>query len=97
MASRTIENGQCLNEAPHEAHKFRPAIFGLGRKVWCKGVEELVAQPKHKHRLVCQNHLAFIDPLKLVWHCDCGKFISCYRDDFKMALMGYAWYPKRIS
>lgn len=38
MAKRTIESGSCLNEKPHGEHKFRPGIFGLGRKVLCKGI-----------------------------------------------------------
>jgi hypothetical protein len=92
MAKRlTIES--CLNEEPHDEHEFRPAIFGIGRKVLCQGVPT----PPHKHKLILQNQLRFIDPLKLVWWCECGKFVSCYRDDFHLALKDPLWYPTRTS
>jgi hypothetical protein len=31
----------------------------------------------------------------LVWHCECGKFFSCYRQDFHLALRDPKWYPEQ--
>jgi len=90
MAKLTIEN--CWNEEPHEAHTYVPGLFR--RRAICYGIKP--PRPEHtKHKLILQSHMHFIDPLKLVWWCECGKFFSCYRDDFHLAFKSPLWYPVR--
>lgn len=62
MAKRlTIES--CLNEEQHKPHAFRPAIFGLGRKVQCPGIKKTT----HRH------HFRFApvhsDDIIMTWRC----------------------------
>lgn len=93
MAKSTIEYGQCLNAEPHETHKFRPAIFGLSRKVICRGVK--APKPPHKHmlRLHMYPEYPFINPAKVVGHCSgCGTWCSIDKEDFYMVLRGEAYY-----
>jgi hypothetical protein len=90
MAKLTIEN--CWNEEPHEAHTYVPGIFR--RRAICYGIKP--PKPEHtKHKYVLQ-FFKFTDPRKLVWHCECGKFISMYRREFYRSLKDANYYPVRV-
>ncbi|QFG08747.1 hypothetical protein PBI_INGRID_77 [Arthrobacter phage Ingrid] len=82
---------ECMNPRPHKAHSWREG-FLWHRKRECGGVPQ-----RHKHKYVLQNHMTFIDPLKLVWHCDCGKFCSMYREEFRKALNDPNMIPIRAN
>lgn len=77
---------ECMNTKPHAPHTWREG-FMWHRKRECGGVPE-----RHKHRFILQ-YMAFIDPRKLVWHCECGRFISTYRTHFHEALKNSFMYP----
>jgi hypothetical protein len=87
MAKRlTIES--CLNEEPHKPHTFRPAIFGLGRKVQCEGISNnYLLSHRHKFRFAPVHS----DYIVMTWRCKvsgCRESMCVLRSAYNFETIG---------
>ncbi|UGL63303.1 hypothetical protein SEA_TOKKI_81 [Arthrobacter phage Tokki] len=86
MADLTIES--CSNAEPHGPHTHIPGLFR--RRVLCYGMKP--PKPAHKHmlRLHMYPEYPFINPNKVVGHCNgCGTWCSIDKDGFYDILLGH--------
>lgn len=107
MVSATVEPDdvlylECSRIFKHDAHSWREG-FLWHRKRTCKGLTGEMSdrirypqKPKHKHRLLLNMYPAcpFINPDKVVGHCECGIWCSIDKKAFYNILLGRENYYK---